>query len=306
MPVLGARYERYSRGPGRADWRATSASEPRSSTRFVPGCQRIRFVSVPAGPSHADEDGLAAPEPDRVDVVLVVPEVERRLDPLRPAPEGLRVLAAVVVRLVPVARRDHAAELAQRGGDVEPAPAGEGVAARRARLAARRRVDVPGRLGQQRRHLLGTQVRTHGEEDGRGGRHLRSREGRPLALAPLLRPAAREALIETLLERRGHLERHRRDDSGPRRRDVVVDLVAVREQGDGAVAGERADAEDVRQRGRVARVRPRLGRLPARRSRPPRRPRHPSRRRRRPQPPRAARTCRGRGRAGRGGRRGSG
>ena len=75
--------------------------------------------------SHADEDGLAAPKPDRVDVVLVVPEVQRRLDPLRPAPEGCRVFAAVVVRLVPVARRDHAAELAQRGGDVESSPAGE-------------------------------------------------------------------------------------------------------------------------------------------------------------------------------------
>src|SRR5256884_4605106 len=41
------------------------------------------------------------------------------------------------------------------------------------------------------------------------------------------------------------------------RGDVVVDRIPVREQRHRAVAGERADAEHVRERSRVARVRPR-------------------------------------------------
>ena len=40
----------------------------------------------------ADEDLLTTLELDRIDVVLVVPEVERRVDPVRPAPERRSVV----------------------------------------------------------------------------------------------------------------------------------------------------------------------------------------------------------------------
>ena len=55
-------------------------------------------------------------------------------------------------------------------------------------------------------------------------------------------------------------ERQRGEDRLARRSDVVVPDVTVREIRDGPVASERADADDVRQRRRIAGVAPRLGR----------------------------------------------
>src|SRR5215210_9030330 len=93
--------------------------------------------------AEADEDTLPALEPDRVDVALVVPEVERRVDADTPAPEGGRGVACVVVRLEPVARgRARREQLLQGRVDVEPSPPAECVPLRRATGAAGRAVHV--------------------------------------------------------------------------------------------------------------------------------------------------------------------
>jgi hypothetical protein len=82
-------------------------------------------VDVRARRAHqARVDPLALAQEDAVDVLLVVPEVEGRLAAARPAAVDLhRARAGVVVRLVAVARRQLAAEEAERGGDVQPSPA---------------------------------------------------------------------------------------------------------------------------------------------------------------------------------------
>src|SRR6266516_443556 len=93
-------------------------------------------------PARADErrEPVSALEPDPVDVVGVVPEVDRR-----PKPELLRTdgggdEADVVIRLDAVAGRYRAqAQRADRRGHVELAEAGQRVAADRARVTAGRR-----------------------------------------------------------------------------------------------------------------------------------------------------------------------
>ena len=110
---------------------------------------------------------------------------------------------------------------------------------------------------QQLRHLLGPQVGPDREQNRRRRAHLRRRERRALALAEVVGRAARVALLRAVLRLRREGSREGREDAHARRGDVVVDLVAVREDGDGAVPRERADAEHVRQRRRIARVRPR-------------------------------------------------
>ena len=91
-------------------------------------------------------------------------------------------------------------------------------------------------------------------------RHLRGSERRPLRLSKLVRAAARIALIGAAREARGQRPGKDRQDLEARRREVVVDRVAVRERGDAARVVHRAHAEDVRKRRRVARVLPRARR----------------------------------------------
>ena len=120
---------------------------------------------------------------------------------------------------------------------------------------ARRTADVAGRLREELRHLLGPQVRAHREEHGRRRAHLRRRERRPLTLPEVrdvLDGADRVALLRALLRAGGQGEREGGDDPLARRRDVVVDLVAVGEARDGAVPSESADAEHVRERSGIA------------------------------------------------------
>ena len=61
-------------------------------------------------------------------------------------------------------------------------------------------------------------------------------------------------------EARRQRPREDREDPEPRRRDVVVDPVSIRERRDAARVAHRAHAKDVRERRRVARVLPRAGR----------------------------------------------
>ena len=121
--------------------RRRSASEPQIVDRPRAGLpeDQVRVGARRAANAHVD--GLPAPELDRVDVALVVPEVERRLDALDRAPElAVRCRAGVVVRLEPVARRQLvAAERAERLGHVQPAPAAQPVAPERAARGSRTR-----------------------------------------------------------------------------------------------------------------------------------------------------------------------
>ena len=219
-------------------------------------------VRVGAGrPLHAGEQPLPPLQPDRVDVVLVVPEVERGVDPVRLAPERGRIVGGIVVRLEPVARgRPCAQQLLECGVDVEPAPAGECVPLGGAAGAAGGAVDVVRRPRQQLGHLLGAQVGPDREQNGCGSAHLRRRERRALALAEVVGRAARVALLRAVLGLGGEGAWEGREDADAGRGDVVVDLVPVREDGNRPIPCERADAEHMRQRRRVARVRPGPGR----------------------------------------------
>ena len=76
----------------------------------------------------------------------------------------------------------------------------------------------------------------------------------PVVLRAAVRVPARDA---ARLRQRARVGR---DDLLPRRGEVVEDPVAVGEVRDGAVAGQRAHADDVRERGGVARERPRPAR----------------------------------------------
>src|SRR5215218_64647 len=185
------------------------------------------------GTAEADEDALAALEPDRIDVALVVPEVDGRVDANPPPPERGGGIAGVVVRLELVSRRRPRGEqLLQGGVDVEPAPAAELVPLRRTAGAAGGAVHVVRRARQQLGHLLGTQVRPDREQDSGGGTDLRGGKGGALTLAKVVGRAHRVALLGAFLHLCCQCTRERRDDPDPWCGDVVVDLVPVREDRD--------------------------------------------------------------------------
>ena len=98
------RYERYWRDPLRADVRTRYRESATRSSERACGSQNARLRSTRrVGSGQADVHGLVALEPDRVDVVLIVPEVDARLDSAVGAVRRVRPRAEVVVRLVEVA-----------------------------------------------------------------------------------------------------------------------------------------------------------------------------------------------------------
>ena len=159
-----------------------------------------------------------------------------------------------------VARRHGAVERADRRRRVQGAPSRQRVAAERARPAARGRRRVDRRPLDDRGHLLGTEQRPHAEQVRSGGGGLRRGERRAVGRTELVGRARRVALLLTAGARRGDRARERRQDVLAGSGDVVVDGVAVRESGRAAAPGERAHAEDVRERCRVAREAPRRAR----------------------------------------------
>jgi hypothetical protein len=110
---------------------------------------------------------------------------------------------------------------------------------------------------EQRRDLVRRQLRRDGEQQRGAGRDLRRRERRPLGVAVLVRAAARVALVAAGRKDARQRPRQRREEILARRGKIVVDGVAVGEERHRAVAGDRTDAEDMRQRRGIARVRPR-------------------------------------------------
>ena len=213
---------------------------------------------------HGRERGverLSAAEVDGIDVVLIVPEVERRLDgarsPARGKEEAVGVLAGVVVRLVRVARRQGARESLDRRRSVESTPARVRIAPGRARRAARLRLRVGGRALDDRRHLLGPQQGPDAEQVRRDRRRLRRGERRPLR-GPELRGRTRGVpLVRAARSLPGERARERRENVLSGSPHVVVDGVPIRERGRPPASRQGADAEHVGESRRVAREAPR-------------------------------------------------
>ena len=193
---------------------------------------------------------------DAVDVDLVVPEVDRRLDGLdsRGQPGGLR--PGVVVGLEPIGWGEHAAEGGNRLRHVQAAPAAVGVALQWALLAPVGRADVRRRPLEDVDHLVRLERRVQREENCGGRSDLWRCERRPRGVAELVGAAVRVALVRTRGAHCGERARQRRKDVLAGRRHVVVDAVAVGEGGDVSRRRQRADAEHVRECGRIAGVRP--------------------------------------------------
>ena len=147
----------------------------RSCTDSVPG----RHSASERSPAVAVErcvQAPALPQVGGVDVVLIVPVVHGRRDqPRCHVPERRCDRSpASSFGLESVGCGQLAAEGAERGGDVERAPAGERVPARGAAPAARRAVGVDRRALEQRGHLLGLQLGAHREQGRRRCADLRS------------------------------------------------------------------------------------------------------------------------------------
>ena len=244
---------------------------------------------------------------DAVDVDVVVPVVERRLDRARQRRERVRPGAGVVVRLVVVGRRQRS-------------PSSSRVSA-----LATSSVPQPVNRSRPTGHTLqpvaafassALRSSSHATCSGRERRVLRR-----AAAQPPRRPAAPRTTCRsrrwnsngpqseygTSAQPASSLDevgRDRREDLVARRGEVVVDGVAVRVVRHRAVLAHRADADHVRQRRGIVREAPRRrGRLRPVARPPRRRPRLSSTRTRRP-PARAASRCRAPGRADRARRRG--
>ena len=155
------------------------------SIDFACGSQNARLRSTLG--SHAGEtdvDGLVRLQLDRVDVVLVVPEVDRRMHPAIRARERVSALPQVVVRLVGVRAPGRASRARRSPTRRRACPTRSRRRGRRRRRCSRcppsRRWPSDSRIsvtcsGRKR----GMQAQEH-----RGGRaHLRRRERRPLRLA---------------------------------------------------------------------------------------------------------------------------
>ena len=174
-------------------------SEPRSSTCFVPGRQRIRFVSSPAGRARSRRPagrGAAGSRRRRSG------RPRSRASP-RPARRAPEVLA-------PGRRRRRSARAGRAAGSAAESCRSAAVtssrphpvsASRRERAgaAAGRRIDVARGPVRSAVTCSGRSVRAHARQNRRGSAHLRRRERRPLALAALVRPAGRVALLDALL-----------------------------------------------------------------------------------------------------------
>ena len=236
-------------------------------TRCVPGAQSAmrtdpRRFGVTRANSRRPFSQVHA-----VDVDVVVPVVERRVDRPRERRQRMRPRAGVVVRLVVVGRREAAWWPAASSAALTsrvPQPVKRS-RPDRAHGAAGRGVRVVGASLEQPRDLLGAQGRVLPEQERGRGRHLRRRERRADRVAELERPA-----VGVRMAGAGHrgrvdeLERDRREDRVARSGEVVVDRVAVRVVGHRAVLPDRADADHVRQRRRIVREVPRRrGRLRA-------------------------------------------
>ena len=125
-------------------------------------------------PCQPDVHALALPQTNRVDVVLVVPVVDRRLHAQVSADELVRVPSRIVVRLVVVASTEPAAELGDCSGDVERSPPGKRVAPFGTGEAPALRIEVACASLEERRHLLRLERRTQAQEHRCGCAHLRS------------------------------------------------------------------------------------------------------------------------------------
>src|SRR5215203_5521962 len=163
-----------------------------------------------------------------LDVVRVVPVVERRADRRAAPREHLRARAGVVVRLVAVARWVGVRPV-ERGGDVEPTPAGERVAPVGAAAATRCLRLIGGRALQPRHHLLGSERRPRAPHERGAGADDGGREGGPLRAPEVLRTAVGVTLLDTGGALRGQRTRQRREQLVAWSGDVVVDHVAVGE-----------------------------------------------------------------------------
>ena len=157
--------------------------------------------------------------------------------------------------------RDGAGERRERRCDVQPTPA-------RVRVAARAGTDGS-RCSRSRRSpsARGSSITWSGVRAGSTESSIAAAavtcgaaNDVPFGGAVVLGPAARVALVGAAGELRSQLQRQGREDRLPGRRDVVEDRVTVREVRDRAVLRERAHADHVRERGRVAGEVPRLAR----------------------------------------------
>ena len=225
---------------------------------------------------------------------------------VRGRPKRVRRRAGVVVRLVRVGGRQVAARCRaasarpRRRGVPQPVSESRPTGTARSRSPGSRRsrpLEQPLDLGRRERRV--------------DARAAAPRPRRPAARRTTCRsrPGTRRGRSSSTASRRSRRSTCRRGcagwsrRSGRRARRCRRTAVAVRVVGDGAVLADRADAEHVRQRGRVVGVAARASSAPACRCRPPRRRARPSSTRTRPRPPRRRRTSRARGRPGRGFRR---
>ena len=108
--------------------------------------------------------------------------------------------------------------------------------------------------------MVGSQARLEREQHGGGGGDLRRGKRGAVGAAVLLGPAARVALFQAGRVRPRQRAWEQREHVLPRRGDVDVDVVPVREARHVARPAVGADAEHVRQRRRVAGEPPGLGR----------------------------------------------